>query len=310
MNNGGEYFAWGGNVSEHYPVIAAAAAAAGGGGSSCSPTSATSNGCKASWSTMPMPLPLPVAVPDHGQLFDHSSLLECSRCINNQGHMKRYSEGHGQGNFNILDGELMQDIQYNLEDEDEMCLGMEMKIMKKRKLTTEQARQLEASFEADKKLEAEKKQRLAEQLGLQPRQVAVWFQNRRARSKTKQLELDFLTLKAEYDRVLGQRRTLQAEVARLSAQLQAKSSEAKDTSCSQESTSSTNSNNGDVVSGSTTLQIKMASPTKEGEGFTSNLGHDFGKGKEGVSKLQELSKSPNATNYDWEPYDNGLWIFD
>ncbi|KAI5064880.1 hypothetical protein GOP47_0019575 [Adiantum capillus-veneris] len=304
MNGVGGYsFAWsGGHSTEqqgcaHFPASAPGAAAA-----TCnnisSGAAATASASKASW-TLPS-----MSVSD---LYDHSSLLECSRCIT-PGHSMRYG-GHGQGNVSILDGDLMQDIHYNMEDEDE-TLGMEMKIMKKRKLTTEQARQLEASFEADKKLEAEKKQRLAEQLGLQPRQVAVWFQNRRARSKTKQLEIDFLTLKAEFDRVLAQRRALQAEVDRLSAQLQAKSSDAKNNSCSQESTSSTNSNNGDVVSGSTTLQIKMTSPTKDGERFTANFGQDFGKSKEGLSKLQEMSKSPNATSYEWEPYDNGLWVFD
>lgn len=122
--------------------------------------------------------------------------------------------GH-QGSINIMDGEVMQELEYQMDEEDDMCMGMEMKMMKKRKLTNEQARQLEASFEADKKLEAEKKQRLATQLGLQPRQVAVWFQNRRARSKTKQLEIDFIALKNEYDRVLAQCRTLQAEVSSL-----------------------------------------------------------------------------------------------
>ena len=40
--------------------------------------------------------------------------------------------------------------------------------------------------------------KLAQELGLQPRQVAVWFQNRRAPWKTKQLERDYGILKANY----------------------------------------------------------------------------------------------------------------
>ncbi|XP_062195744.1 homeobox-leucine zipper protein HOX20-like [Phragmites australis] len=70
---------------------------------------------------------------------------------------------------------------------------------KKRRLSTEQVRALERSFEMENKLEPERKARLARDLGLQPRQVAVWFQNRRARWKTKQLERDYAALRHSYD---------------------------------------------------------------------------------------------------------------
>ncbi|KAJ8772089.1 hypothetical protein K2173_027266 [Erythroxylum novogranatense] len=72
-------------------------------------------------------------------------------------------------------------------------------IEKKRRLSLEQVKSLEKNFEVENKLEPERKLRLAEELGLQPRQVAIWFQNRRARWKTKQLEKEYVALKAGYE---------------------------------------------------------------------------------------------------------------
>lgn len=90
---------------------------------------------------------------------------------------------------------------------------------KKRRLTADQVQFLEKSFEVENKLEPERKIQLAKDLGLQPRQVAIWFQNRRARWKTKQLEKDYEALqssynnlKADYDSLLKEQETLKAEV--------------------------------------------------------------------------------------------------
>ncbi|CAI8618915.1 unnamed protein product [Vicia faba] len=70
---------------------------------------------------------------------------------------------------------------------------------KKRRLSVDQVKALEKNFEVENKLEPDRKVKLAQELGLQPRQVAVWFQNRRARWKTKQLERDYGVLKASFD---------------------------------------------------------------------------------------------------------------
>ena len=70
---------------------------------------------------------------------------------------------------------------------------------KKWRLSINQVKALDKNFELENKLEAERKVKLAQELGLQPRQVAVWFQNRRARWKTKQLEKDYGVLKTQYD---------------------------------------------------------------------------------------------------------------
>ncbi|KAI3516398.1 hypothetical protein L1887_15313 [Cichorium endivia] len=72
---------------------------------------------------------------------------------------------------------------------------------KKRRLMAEQVQFLEKSFEVENKLEPERKIQLAKELNLQPRQVAIWFQNRRARYKTKQLEKDYDYLKSNYDKL-------------------------------------------------------------------------------------------------------------
>ncbi|KAM0054558.1 putative transcription factor homeobox-WOX family [Helianthus debilis subsp. tardiflorus] len=84
---------------------------------------------------------------------------------------------------------------------EEDCVGGGecVQIEKKRRLSANQVKALEKNFEMENKLEPDRKVKLAQELGLQPRQVAVWFQNRRARWKTKQLERDYGVLKSNYD---------------------------------------------------------------------------------------------------------------
>lgn len=83
---------------------------------------------------------------------------------------------------------------------------------KKKRLSTEQLESLENSFQDEIKLDPDRKMKLAKELGLQPRQIAVWFQNRRARWKGKQLERLYDALKQEYDAVSRDKHKLQQEV--------------------------------------------------------------------------------------------------
>ncbi|KAG8632904.1 homeobox-leucine zipper protein ATHB-6 [Manihot esculenta] len=103
---------------------------------------------------------------------------------------------------------------------------------KKRRLTLEQVKALEKSFEVENKLEPEKKLKLAEELGLQQRQVAIWFQNRRARWKTKQLEREYVALKANYealklnyDNLERQNESLTLQIKELKAKLREENAE-------------------------------------------------------------------------------------
>ncbi|KAL4581745.1 hypothetical protein LXL04_006273 [Taraxacum kok-saghyz] len=92
---------------------------------------------------------------------------------------------------------------------------------KKRRLNLEQVKALEKSFEIGNKLEPDRKRQLARALGLQPRQVAIWFQNRRARWKTKQLERDYNVLKKQVDSIKADNDSLKNKNQKLHAQLMA-----------------------------------------------------------------------------------------
>ncbi|MQL71774.1 hypothetical protein Taro_004111 [Colocasia esculenta] len=89
---------------------------------------------------------------------------------------------------------------------------------KKRRLNSEQVKTLEKNFEMGNKLEPERKMQLARALGLQPRQVAIWFQNRRARWKTKQLEKDYDVLKRQFEAIKAENDALHAQNKKLQAE--------------------------------------------------------------------------------------------
>ncbi|KAI3966644.1 hypothetical protein MKW92_030387 [Papaver armeniacum] len=105
-------------------------------------------------------------------------------------------------------------------------------IRKKTKLTSEQVEALERSFQEDiqleqqqptgstielrknrVKLEPERKLKLSKELGLHPRQVATWFQNRRARLKGKEVERLYNVLKQDYEAILRENQHLHLEVS-------------------------------------------------------------------------------------------------
>ncbi|XP_042486769.1 homeobox-leucine zipper protein HAT22-like [Macadamia integrifolia] len=88
---------------------------------------------------------------------------------------------------------------------------------KKLRLTKEQSALLEDSFREHSTLNPKQKQALAKQLNLRPRQVEVWFQNRRARTKLKQTEVDCEFLKKCCETLTDENRRLQKELQELKA---------------------------------------------------------------------------------------------
>ncbi|MED6194245.1 hypothetical protein PIB30_026631 [Stylosanthes scabra] len=88
---------------------------------------------------------------------------------------------------------------------------------KKLRLTKEQSLLLEETFKQHNTLNPKQKQALAKELNLRARQVEVWFQNRRARTKLKQTEVDCEYLKRYCENLSEENRRLQKEVQELRA---------------------------------------------------------------------------------------------
>ncbi|XP_073316597.1 uncharacterized protein [Primulina huaijiensis] len=108
-----------------------------------------------------------------------------------------------------------------MEAPDQKTKSQEKKRSKNdRRFSDEQIKSLESIFDQETKLESRKKLQLARDLGLQPRQVAIWFQNRRARWKARQIEQEFKVLKVNYDNMCLQFDHLKKENESLQRQLQ------------------------------------------------------------------------------------------
>ncbi|CAH8392593.1 unnamed protein product [Eruca vesicaria subsp. sativa] len=88
---------------------------------------------------------------------------------------------------------------------------------KKLRLSKDQSVVLEDTFKEHNTLNPKQKLALAKKLGLTARQVEVWFQNRRARTKLKQTEVDCEYLKRCVEKLTEANRRLEKEAAELRA---------------------------------------------------------------------------------------------
>ncbi|XVF36487.1 hypothetical protein REPUB_Repub19eG0062600 [Reevesia pubescens] len=114
-----------------------------------------------------------------------------------------------EGDFGGEEVELER-VSSRVSDEDE-----EGSPRKKLRLSKEQSAILEDNFKEHSTLNPKQKQALAEQLNLRPRQVEVWFQNRRARTKLKQTEVDCELLKKCCETLTEENKRLQKELQEL-----------------------------------------------------------------------------------------------
>ncbi|GMI84795.1 homeobox from Arabidopsis thaliana [Hibiscus trionum] len=99
------------------------------------------------------------------------------------------------------------------EDDDELNGSTRKKL----RLSKQQSAFLEESFKEHNTLNPKQKLALAKQLNLRPRQVEVWFQNRRARTKLKQTEVDCEYLKRCCEKLTEENKRLQKELQELRA---------------------------------------------------------------------------------------------
>ncbi|KAI3826905.1 hypothetical protein L1987_00965 [Smallanthus sonchifolius] len=122
-------------------------------------------------------------------------------------------ESHKRG-FGIGNDAVMVERASSRASDDDDHNGMSRK---KLRLSKEQSAYLEESFKEHNTLNPKQKLALAEQLNLRPRQVEVWFQNRRARTKLKQTEVDFEYLKRCCETLTDENRRLHKELQELRA---------------------------------------------------------------------------------------------
>ncbi|KAI3498739.1 hypothetical protein L1887_34520 [Cichorium endivia] len=90
----------------------------------------------------------------------------------------------------------------------------------KKRLTNEQVKLLETSFNFNNKLDSTRKSQLAQELGVPARQIAIWYQNKRARWRNQSLETEHKALQHRLERVSSDKNRLEREVERLKGELE------------------------------------------------------------------------------------------
>lgn len=90
----------------------------------------------------------------------------------------------------------------------------------KKRLSNEQVKLLETSFNLNNKLDSTRKGQLAQELGVPARQIAIWYQNKRARWRNQTLETEHQALQRRLELVSSDKNRLEREVERLKGELE------------------------------------------------------------------------------------------
>ncbi|XP_057982148.1 homeobox-leucine zipper protein ATHB-40 [Malania oleifera] len=171
--------------------------------------------------------------------------------------------------------------------------------VRKRKLSEEQVSMLEMNFGNEHKLESERKDRLASQLGMDPRQVSVWFQNRRARWKSKKLEEEYNKLKSLHESVLLDKCCLEAEVLKLKEKLgEAEKEIGRLSTWMQQERSTTGGSDGGGISVSNDSPISTSSLSVDAAVGVAGVDPlHFLIGELGVEGMESIFYVPENNNY-------------
>ncbi|GAB4842239.1 Homeobox-leucine zipper protein GLABRA 2 [Ancistrocladus abbreviatus] len=111
------------------------------------------------------------------------------------------------------------DDDFNMEEEDEDQEGDKGKKKKRKKYhrhTAGQIREMEALFKESPHPDEKQRQQLSKQLGLHPRQVKFWFQNRRTQIKAIQERHENSLLKTEIEKLKEENKSLREAVQKAS----------------------------------------------------------------------------------------------
>ncbi|KAF7824478.1 homeobox-leucine zipper protein HOX11 [Senna tora] len=145
-----------------------------------------------------------------------SSFRTDLRMYNKGGGSTNKRENSDDGETETFDDHHKATSSTRASDEDDNVVGSG-RTRKKLRLSKEQSAFLEESFKEHTTLNPKQKLALANQLNLRPRQVEVWFQNRRARTKLKQTEVDCEYLKRCCETLTEENRRLHKELQELRA---------------------------------------------------------------------------------------------